>query len=65
MDGVDVAFSQNGQDWWVAWFPPPDPPPGTPHGAAGICLAGDQVVVIGTDGRTWACPVGVPNLART
>lgn len=60
VDGVDVAFSQDGQDWRVAWFPPPDPPPGTPHGAAAICVAGDQVVLIGTDGETWGLPGGRP-----
>jgi ADP-ribose pyrophosphatase YjhB (NUDIX family) len=59
-DGVDVAFSQDGQDWRVAWFPPPDAPPGTPHGAAGICVAGDQVVLIGTDGEIWGLPGGRP-----
>lgn len=60
VDGVEAAFSQNGQDWRVAWFPPPDPPPGTPHGAAAICVTGDRVVVIGTDGETWGLPGGRP-----
>lgn len=32
MDDVDVPFSQDGQDWRVAWFPPRDPPTGTPQG---------------------------------
>jgi ADP-ribose pyrophosphatase YjhB (NUDIX family) len=59
-DGVDMAFSMDGQDWRVAWFPPPDPPPGTPHGAAAICVAGDQVVLIGNDGETWGLPGGRP-----
>jgi hypothetical protein len=38
VDGVDMAFSMDGQEWRVTWFPPPDPPPGTPHGAAAICV---------------------------
>lgn len=60
VDGVDVAFSQDGQDWRVAWFPPPASPPGTPHGAAAICVAGARVVLIGTDGETWGLPGGRP-----
>ena len=65
MDGVDVASSQGGQDWQVAWFPPPEPPPGIPHGAAAICVAGDQVVLIGTDGATWGLPGGRPEPGET
>jgi ADP-ribose pyrophosphatase YjhB (NUDIX family) len=65
VDGVDVAFSQNGQDWRVAWFPTPDAPAGTPHGAAAICVAGDQVVLIGTDGETWGLPGGRPEVGES
>jgi 8-oxo-dGTP pyrophosphatase MutT (NUDIX family) len=60
MDGVDLAVTLDGQEWRVAWFPPPDPPPGTPHGAAAICVAGDQVVLIGHDGDRWGLPGGRP-----
>ncbi|MGH3433932.1 MAG: NUDIX domain-containing protein [Thermocrispum sp.] len=60
MNGVEVAFAQDGQDWRVAWYPPPDPPPGRPHGAAAICVLGDQVVLIGNDGATWGLPGGRP-----
>lgn len=62
-DGIadgEAAFEQDGQEWRVAWHPPPGPPPGTPHGAQGICVAGDQVVLIGNDGRTWGLPGGRP-----
>jgi 8-oxo-dGTP pyrophosphatase MutT (NUDIX family) len=55
-----MAFSQDGQQWRVAWFPPPDPPPGTPHGAQAICITGNQVVLIGNDGLTWGLPGGRP-----
>lgn len=64
-DGVELAFSQDGQDWRVAWHPPPDPPPGAPHGAAGICVTGDQVVLIGTDGHRWGLPGGRPELGES
>jgi hypothetical protein len=37
MNGRALAVSSDGQDWRVAWHPPPDPPPGTPHGAAAVC----------------------------
>lgn len=35
MDGTETAFEQDGQEWRVAWHPPPEPPQGTPHGAQG------------------------------
>jgi 8-oxo-dGTP pyrophosphatase MutT (NUDIX family) len=64
-DGVELAVAQDGQDWRVAWHPPPDPPPGIPHGATAICLAGDQVVLIGTDGHRWGLPGGRPEPGET
>lgn len=60
LDGVEIAVSINGQDWRVAWYPPPDPPPGKPHGAAAVCLAGDQVVLISNDRERWDLPGGRP-----
>jgi 8-oxo-dGTP pyrophosphatase MutT (NUDIX family) len=65
MDGVDLAFSMDGQDWRVGWYPPPDPPQGTPHGAAAICVSGDQVVLIGNNGEKWGLPGGRPELDET
>ena len=59
-DGVAIAAPINGQDWSVAWYPPPDPPPGTPHGAAAVCLADGQVVLVSTDGENWDLPGGRP-----
>lgn len=52
-DGVEVGFSQDGPDWRVAWFLPPDPPLGTSHGVAAIRVARDRVVLVGTDGEAW------------
>lgn len=65
VDGVEVAFSDRGQDWRVAWHPPPDPPEGMPHGAQAICRAGDDVVLIGTDGQLWGLPGGRPEPGET
>jgi 8-oxo-dGTP pyrophosphatase MutT (NUDIX family) len=58
--GGDVVVSGNGQVWRVRWYPPPDPPPGTPHGAAAICVTGDQVVLVSSDGQRWGLPGGRP-----
>src|SRR6266702_3748061 len=53
MDGRDLEVSSNGGDWRVGWYPPPDPPPGTPHGAAAVCVSGDRVVLVSSDGQRW------------
>jgi hypothetical protein len=50
-NGIERGVAMNGQDWRVAWWPPPDPPPGTDHGAAAVCLAGDSIVLISSDGE--------------
>jgi ADP-ribose pyrophosphatase YjhB (NUDIX family) len=49
-----------GQHWRVAWFPPPDPPPGTPHGAEAVCVTGDRIVLVSRDGDLWGLPAGRP-----
>jgi ADP-ribose pyrophosphatase YjhB (NUDIX family) len=59
-DGGEVVVSGNGQVWRVGWHPPPDPPPGTPHGAAAICVTGGQVVLVSGDGQRWGLPGGRP-----
>jgi hypothetical protein len=55
-DARDLNVSSNGGDWRVGWYPPPDPPSGTPHGAVTVCLSGDRVVLISSDGRRWGLP---------
>src|SRR6266542_2990157 len=60
LDGIEMPVTMNGQDWSVAWYPPPDPPPGTPHGAAAVCVDGDQIVLISSDGEKWDLPAGRP-----
>lgn len=59
-DGRDLIVTTNGEDWRVGWYPPPDPPPGTPHGAAAVCVIGDQVVLVSSDGQRWGLPGGRP-----
>lgn len=63
-DGRDLMVSGNGGRWRVGWYPPPDPPPGTPHGAADVCVSDDQVVLISTDGQRWGLPVLVRSMWR-
>src|SRR6266498_2821684 len=59
-DGRDLMVSSNGGDWRVGWCPPPDPPAGTPHGAAAVCVSGGRVVLVSSDGRRWGLPGGRP-----
>jgi 8-oxo-dGTP pyrophosphatase MutT (NUDIX family) len=59
-DGVEMPALLNGEDWRVAWYPPPDPPPGRPHGIAAVCLAGAEVILISRDGIDWDLPGGRP-----
>ncbi len=59
-DGRDLEVSSNGGDWRVGWYPPPDPPSGTPHGAAAVCVSGNRVVLVSSDGQRWGLPGGRP-----
>ncbi|WP_405736154.1 NUDIX domain-containing protein [Streptomyces sp. NBC_01537] len=59
-DGVEWSVISDGHEWRVAWHPPPDPPPGTGHGSAGICVVGDRAVLVTSDGRRWGLPGGRP-----
>jgi hypothetical protein len=59
-NGVAFVVSSDGQDWRVAWHPPPEAPPGTWHGSAGVCVAGDRVVLVSGDGYRFGLPGGRP-----
>ncbi|WP_157253796.1 hypothetical protein [Nonomuraea typhae] len=64
-DGRSWPVTSHGQDWQLAWFPPPDPPEGSPHGSAAVCFSGDHVVLVsGGDGR-WGMPGGRPEAGET
>src|SRR5688500_5334249 len=53
VDGIEFAARSNGGAWLVAWHPPPSPPAGRPHGAAGLCFTDDGcvVLIVDNDGR--------------
>jgi len=61
LDGEEFAVWSNGADWLTAWHAPNSAPTGTPHGANGFCVAGDDgVVLISNDGERWGWPGGRP-----
>jgi ADP-ribose pyrophosphatase YjhB (NUDIX family) len=65
-DGQELQIQSNGQDWLVSWHPPPLPPPGTPHGAEGVCVTpAGEVVLISPDGKLWDLPAGRPEVGET
>jgi len=64
---VDVAqdakawrVSHRGQQWDIAWYPPPHPLAGTAHGSAAVCWAHGQVVLVSSDAQLWGLPGGRP-----
>jgi ADP-ribose pyrophosphatase YjhB (NUDIX family) len=60
-DGEEFAVWSNGGEWLTAWHAPSSAPTGTPHGANGFCIAGDDgVVLISSDGERWGWPGGRP-----
>jgi ADP-ribose pyrophosphatase YjhB (NUDIX family) len=58
VNGGDLAATIGDQDWRVAWYPPPDPPPGTRHGAEAVCVTGNRIVLVSRDGQRWGLPAG-------
>ena len=50
----------------MSWHAPPDPPDGTPHGAAGVCVTGrGRIVLVSSDGDGWDLPAGRPEPGET
>jgi len=65
-DGDQVLIRTGGQLWTAAWHPPQTPPAGRPHGAAGVCVTADGLIVeVSEDGRTWDLPAGRPEPGET
>jgi len=56
---VYTGIESDGQEWRLHWYPPTEPPPGLPHGSTGVCLVGDEVLVV-HDGDGWGLPGGRP-----
>jgi ADP-ribose pyrophosphatase YjhB (NUDIX family) len=59
-DGEVMPSHTGGQDWLVSWHLASDEPTGRPHGAAGICVAAEQLVLISPDTIHWGFPAGRP-----
>lgn len=60
-DGEEFSIVANNGEWRSAWHKPQAPPPGTNHGAAGLCVTPDGgVVLISQDAVRWALPGGRP-----
>lgn len=65
-DGEEFSIVANGGEWRSAWYPPHAEPPGTNHGAAGLCFTPDGgIVLISQDGARWSLPGGRPESGET
>ncbi|HEX9335085.1 MAG TPA: NUDIX domain-containing protein [Pseudonocardiaceae bacterium] len=64
-DGEVMPSHSGGQDWLVSWHSATSEPVGRPHGAAGVCVATDQLVLISPDGIHWGFAAGRPEPGET
>jgi 8-oxo-dGTP pyrophosphatase MutT (NUDIX family) len=65
-DREELLVRAQGQVWVLSWHAPPTPPEGGHHGASGICVTDDGLVVlVGTDGEHWDLPAGRPEAGET
>src|SRR3954451_14192777 len=61
LDCEEFAVRSNGGDWLTAWHAPVAVPPGTAHGANGLCVTAEgRAVLIRRDGERWGWPGGRP-----
>jgi ADP-ribose pyrophosphatase YjhB (NUDIX family) len=58
--GLVVDIRANDQHWQSTWYPPAEPPAGTPHGSTGVCVVEDHVVLVTDGGGVWQLPGGRP-----
>ena len=59
-DSAEWTVTSRGQQWRMAWHPPPAPPAGRMHGSAAVCVTAGQVVLVSSDGARWGLPGGRP-----
>lgn len=59
-DGQEIEIETAGQHWAVSWHSPPNAPDGRRHGSAGLCVSGDDLVLVTHDGVNWDFPAGRP-----
>lgn len=64
-DREPMRSAAGGQRWVVSWHPPDDPPTGRAHGAAGVCVVGDDLVLISHDAVHWGFPAGRPEAGES
>jgi ADP-ribose pyrophosphatase YjhB (NUDIX family) len=58
-DGEELPVQVQGRSWISSWHPAAQPPNGTPHGSAGVCItASGALVLISADGIQWDLPAG-------
>ncbi|MEU8288986.1 NUDIX domain-containing protein [Micromonospora sp. NPDC048905] len=59
-DGEAVDIITAADHWQSSWYPPSNPPAGTPHGSTGVCVVAGQVILVSDDGKHWQFPGGRP-----
>lgn len=66
-DGVTYRFLNGEHAWECSWHPPEEATPsGKPHGSSGICVTGDdQLLLISSDSTTWTPPGGRPEAGES
>jgi ADP-ribose pyrophosphatase YjhB (NUDIX family) len=65
-DGEELPLEVAGGHWLATWWAPPAAPAGQGHGACGVCVAPDGLVVlISADGLSWDLPAGRTEGAET
>ncbi|MEU7612949.1 hypothetical protein [Micromonospora sp. NPDC049204] len=52
-DGEAVDIITAADHWQSSWYPPSNPPAGTPHGSTGVCVVAGQVILVSDDGKHW------------
>lgn len=59
-DEQELEIENAGQRWLVSWHSPAKTPEGRPHGSAGLCVSGNDLVLVTADGVALDFPAGRP-----